>query len=196
MKKDKIITSDELKAKIDNHEDFILVDVLSHSDYTRTHIQGAINIPLEELDTKAGQWLSHQIDIIVYSSSARCHGGQFAQEYLSTHGFRVWRLEGGIEEWTQKLYPLEGDPNYKPHDIVSNPFAPKPAAPAKPKETWGQPPLPGTKPTSTGTKPALAGTRPPQTGIAPPPKPGNIVQKPTPKPPQQQQRPIPKKKAA
>lgn len=169
MKKEKVFTSDELKAKIDNHDDFILVDVLSHTDYTRTHIQGAINIPLEELEAKANQWLSHQIDIIVYSAGPRCRGGEFAQEYLAAHGFRVWRLEGGLEEWARKLYPLEGDPNYKPHDIVNNPLAPKPPQ---------------------------AVTKPPQPGITHPPKPGNIVQKLTPKPPEQSEKPIPKKKAA
>jgi rhodanese-related sulfurtransferase len=172
MKKEKTLTSEELKAKIDNHEDFILVDVLPHSDYARTHIQGAINIPLEELETKANQWLSHQIDIIIYSAGPRCRGGEFAQEYLAAHGFRAWRLHEGLEEWARKLYPLEGDPNYKPHDIVMNPLAPKP---------------PKTE------------TKPPQPGITPPPvlvKPGNIVQKLTPKPPEQQRQPVPKKKAA
>ncbi len=169
MKKEKVLTSDELKAKIDNHEDFILVDVLPHSDYTRAHIQGAINIPLEELEIKAGQWLSHQIDIIVYSTGLRCRGGEFAQEYLAAHGFRVFRLQGGLEEWARKLYPLEGDPNYKPHDIVMNPLAPKPLPTA---------------------------TKPPQPGITHPPKPGNIVQTPAPKPPELQQKPVPKKKAA
>lgn len=180
MKKDKVLTSDEFKAKIDNHEDFILVDLLPASDYARTHIQGAINIPLEELETKANQWLSHQIDIIVYSASPTCHGAEWGQEFLATHGFRVWQLEGGLEEWIRKLYPLEGDPNYKPHNIPHNPLAPKSEAPQAPAKKPRVVPI---------------GTQPPK-GIAHPPKPGNIAELPVPKPSQPQARPIPKKKVA
>lgn len=180
MKKEKVLTSDEFKAKIDNHEDFILVDLLPASDYARTHIQGAINIPLEELETKANQWLSHQIDIIVYSSSPTCHGAEFGQEYLATHGFRVWRLEGGIEEWIRKAYPLEGDPNYKPRDITHNPLTPKPEAVVKKPQTAGRPQL----------VPAE------QQRMTHPTKPGNIAEQPTPKSSQAQTKPIPKKKVA
>lgn len=181
MKKEKILTSDEFNAKIDNHEDFILVDLLPASDYARTHIQGAINIPLEELETKANQWLSHQINIIVYSASPTCHGAEWGQEFLATHGFRVWQLEGGIEEWIKKLYPLEGDPNYKPRNIAHNPLAPKPEVATGPQTAATR---------GAGPKLSVVG------GILHPPKPGNIAEQPKPKLSQPQAKPIPKKKVA
>jgi len=178
MKKEKILTADELKAKIDEHDDFILVDLLPASDYHRAHIQGALNIPITELETKASQWLSHQIDIIVYSASPRCHGAEFAEDYLAKHGFRVWRLERGLEEWIRKVYPLEGDPNHKPNDILHNPLAPKPEG------------VPSKKPQIVAVG-AQAKER-----ITHPPKPGNIADQPPSKQPQRKERPIPKKKAA
>lgn len=170
MKKEKVLAAEELKAKIDEHDDFILVDLLPASDYHRAHIQGALNIPITELETKANQWLSHPIDIIVYSASLKCRGAEFAQDYLAKHGFRVWRLEGGLEEWIQKLYPLEGDPNYRPHDIVHNPFEPK-AEIQEPAQKAKVIPL----------------------GVV---RPGNIAEQPAPKKPQSQAKPIPKKKVA
>jgi len=128
MKKDKHLTSEEFKSKIDNHEDFILVDVLSEQDYHQAHIRGAINIPLVELAVKANQWLHRAIDIIVYSAGPTCKGAEFSQEILGKMGFRVWTLEGGLDNWVKNNFPIEGDPNYKPHPILTRPSMKKKAA--------------------------------------------------------------------
>jgi rhodanese-related sulfurtransferase len=44
------ITREELKAKIDQGEDFFLVDTLEEECYRQSHLPGAINLPLEEID--------------------------------------------------------------------------------------------------------------------------------------------------
>lgn len=146
MKKTKSLTAEEFQAKMSNHEDFMLVDVLSSTDYHAAHIDGATNIPLAELETKAPQWLNKNIDIIVYSANGTCHGAEFAQDLLGKMGYRVWTLGGGIDQWVKNQFSIEGDPNYKPQPITSRP------------NTWSQP-----KPT-----PQTAGTpgktAQPQTG--------------------------------
>ncbi len=135
MKNKKHLGIEDLKSKMDTHANFILVDVLSPEDYKNAHIKGAINIPLEQLDKKANEWLNRNIDIIVYSANTQCKGARFAQEKLGTMGFRVWTLDGGLEAWETAFYPLEGNPNYKPHVTTERPTAlePKKAAPAKPE---------------------------------------------------------------
>jgi rhodanese-related sulfurtransferase len=44
------ITRDELKAKMDRGDEFVLVDALSVGHYKSSHLPGAINLPLEEID--------------------------------------------------------------------------------------------------------------------------------------------------
>lgn len=121
MKKQKHLTIEEFKEKMDTHANYILVDVLPKDDYTHAHIKGAINIPLDDLETKANEWLNRHIDIIVYSANAECKGAKFAQEKLGQMGFRCWTVEGGLEAWEKENYPMEGDPHYKPHMTTERP---------------------------------------------------------------------------
>ncbi len=44
------ITREELKAKIDRGEKFVLVDALSQGHYESSHLPGAINLPYEFVD--------------------------------------------------------------------------------------------------------------------------------------------------
>ena len=44
------ITREELKAKMDRGEKFVLVDALSAKHYDSSHLPGAINLPYEFVD--------------------------------------------------------------------------------------------------------------------------------------------------
>jgi rhodanese-related sulfurtransferase len=44
------ITREELKAKMDRGEKFVLVDTLSAKHYDSSHLSGAINLPYEFVD--------------------------------------------------------------------------------------------------------------------------------------------------
>ena len=183
MKKNKSYTAQELKAKMDNHEDYMLVDVLNSSDYHKAHIDGATNIPLNELEAKAPQWLNRNIDIVLYSANGTCKGAEFAQDLLGKMGYRAWTLEGGVDQWIQNQFGIEGDPNYKPQPIFSRPSA------------WSQPsPVPAPQQTTGGTQaPTQKATQP--TGQKPTEKPsGKII--PFPQKGQQNFSRQPKKKSA
>ncbi|OGQ14499.1 MAG: hypothetical protein A3B70_08290 [Deltaproteobacteria bacterium RIFCSPHIGHO2_02_FULL_40_11] len=120
MKKPKTLTPQELKDKMDAQAAFMLVDVLPEAVHQRTHLKGSINIPLHEIETKGSQWLNRNIDIIVYSAGPNCKAAQFAQEHLIKMGYRVWKLEGGLEAWENQHYPLDGDPNFKPQAVTED----------------------------------------------------------------------------
>ena len=47
------IGRDELRAKMENGEEFVLVDALAPMSYARSHLPGAINLPLEWVDERA-----------------------------------------------------------------------------------------------------------------------------------------------
>lgn len=61
------ITREELKAKIDRGEDFVLVDTMPERYYRHSHLPGAINVPADELRERAPELLPDKnAEIIVY----------------------------------------------------------------------------------------------------------------------------------
>jgi 3-mercaptopyruvate sulfurtransferase SseA len=46
----KTITREEIKDKMDRGDDFVVVDTLGAEYYRDSHLPGAINLPLEEVD--------------------------------------------------------------------------------------------------------------------------------------------------
>jgi len=91
-----------------NNEDCIFVDVRSQDGYDNGHIQGAVNIPLGELEGRLEE-LPADKPIIVYCSGSSCNLSGQAAEILVKNGFRqVYDVSGkGIIEWKQKGYPME-----------------------------------------------------------------------------------------
>jgi len=66
----KTISRDELKAKIDRHDDFLLVETLPATAYHHAHLPGAINLPPESVTSLASQVLPDKnAEIVVYCAS-------------------------------------------------------------------------------------------------------------------------------
>ena len=61
------ISRDELKKKIDNKDNFLLVETLAPEYYNHTHLPGAINLPPERVRELAATVLPEKTaDIVVY----------------------------------------------------------------------------------------------------------------------------------
>ncbi len=103
----KILTREELERMMERNEDFVLVDVSSPESYERGHIPGAINIPLEEIEKKAGKVLNRRERIFVYSRDSRC-SHEAARKLVDLGFARVWDYEGGLEDWREGGYPVIG----------------------------------------------------------------------------------------
>jgi len=64
------ISRGELKAKIDQSDDFVLVETLSEEHYRHTHLPGAINLPPDRVRELAPELLANkEADIVVYCGS-------------------------------------------------------------------------------------------------------------------------------
>lgn len=64
------ISRDELKRKIDRHENFLLLETLEPPNYEAGHLPGAINLPptrLQELAPKVAP--NKNQEIVVYCAS-------------------------------------------------------------------------------------------------------------------------------
>lgn len=61
------ISMEELKAKIERRDDFLLVETLPEMYYRHTHLPGAINLPPDKVAELAPTLLPNKAaDIVVY----------------------------------------------------------------------------------------------------------------------------------
>ncbi len=102
-----LISCEELKKKIDRNEKFMLVMTLSEFAFKTKHIPGSIRVDNEEIGKK---FLSPEDEIVVYCAGPSCAASIAAYNLLANAGCtNIKRFAGGIEEWEDAGYPLEGD---------------------------------------------------------------------------------------
>ena len=102
-----LISREELKEKLDRKDQFQLVMALGDWQYRAKHIPGSLHFPTLQ-DALAS--LSQDEEIVVYCSNPACPASVFAYEYLVHHGYtHVRRYAGGILDWEEADYPLEGE---------------------------------------------------------------------------------------
>lgn len=66
------ISRKELKEKMDQGDDFVLVDTLAEMYYRHSHLPGAINVPVDELRDLAPELLpDKEAEIVVYYPNHR-----------------------------------------------------------------------------------------------------------------------------
>ncbi len=100
------IDREELKRKLDRGDQFKLVMTLPVWDFELKHIPGSIcvhSVP------DARRLLRREDQIVVYSSCPECPVSEAAARLLEKHGYRhVWHYAGGVIDWEDAGYPLEG----------------------------------------------------------------------------------------
>jgi len=89
-------------------EDYIFLDVRSLSEYESGHIEGALHIPVSELEDRLDE-LTKDKHIIAYCNGSGCERSGRAAIILVNNGFsHVYDMAGlGVIEWEQKGYPIE-----------------------------------------------------------------------------------------
>lgn len=64
------ISRDELKAKMDRKDNFVLVEALAKATYDHVHLPGAINLPPDQVAALSPTLLPDKnADIVVYCAS-------------------------------------------------------------------------------------------------------------------------------
>jgi len=93
----------EVKAKIDRHEPFVLIDVREPHEYQIGHIPYAKLIPLGELPKRVNE-LNSADEIVAHCKSGMRSAK--AVDFLKQAGFRkVKNMKGGILAWSDKVDP-------------------------------------------------------------------------------------------
>ncbi|MGH9522673.1 MAG: thioredoxin domain-containing protein [Terriglobales bacterium] len=80
----------------------VFVDVRSADDYRKSHIKGAINVPLLDVDQRARD-LSKQKPIVVYEGGTAagdvCAAAKSAARVLNSRGYRAVVYQEGLKDW-------------------------------------------------------------------------------------------------
>jgi len=77
-----------------NRDDYVLVDVRTESEYRKGHIEGAVNIPVDDIRKRLHE-LDRDKTIVVYCQVG--YRGYIADRILSQNGFKVLNITGGYK---------------------------------------------------------------------------------------------------
>jgi rhodanese-related sulfurtransferase len=103
----KFISREGLKEKLDRGDDFKLLMALGEWAYRAKHIPGSLHFNTIEETFEA---LDPDDDIVVYCANVSCSASIAAYRHLDDRGYKhVRRYAGGIQDWEEAGYPLEGE---------------------------------------------------------------------------------------
>ncbi len=103
----KLISREELKEKLDRGDNFKLVNALGEWAFNAKHIPGSINISRIQ---DARKMLDPNDDIVIYCSNPSCIASIIGYQHLARMGYnKVRRYAGGISDWEEAGYPMEGE---------------------------------------------------------------------------------------
>jgi rhodanese-related sulfurtransferase len=104
------ITREELKAKMDHQDKFVLVETLPATAYHMVHLPGALNLPLERLEELAASVLPDRCaEIVVYCATPSCQASEHAARRLNDLGYtNVKDYAGGKQDWIDAGFPTVG----------------------------------------------------------------------------------------
>ena len=93
------ISMSQLEVFLEQGKAVTLLDVRTEEEFLQGHLDGAVNIPLEELEER-GSDLSGERTIVVYCA----HGGRsmMAARLLERNGFSVINTAGGLAAYRGK----------------------------------------------------------------------------------------------
>jgi rhodanese-related sulfurtransferase len=91
------ISRDELRKRL-RRNDVVLVDVRPAEEFHSGHIDGALSIPLDELDERLAE-LPPNTEIVAYCRGELCAYAHEAVRSLRAAGRSARRLAGGWPEW-------------------------------------------------------------------------------------------------
>jgi rhodanese-related sulfurtransferase len=95
------VSPEQLKARLDRHDDIVVVDLRQAWEYHAGHIPGALSLFIEEISVRLSE-LPTDVDIVL--QCWRGHSSLDVAAYMIQQGWlasRVASLSGGIAGWVQ-----------------------------------------------------------------------------------------------
>jgi rhodanese-related sulfurtransferase len=100
------VSIDDVKARLDRGDKFVLVDVREESEYAKDHLPGAIHLGKGVIERDIEERVPElNTPVVLY-----CGGGYrsaLAADNLQKMGYsNVLSMNGGIRGWREKHFPL------------------------------------------------------------------------------------------
>lgn len=87
----------------------VVMNLLDKEFYDDCRIKDSVHVPFDELEKFVADLDKEKVEIVVYCSNYMCSTSEHAYKKLVAMGFKhVWMYEGGMAEWYQMGYPVEG----------------------------------------------------------------------------------------
>ncbi|CAN5681621.1 rhodanese-like domain-containing protein [soil metagenome] len=103
------ITLAELKTRMDDGEELMLVDALSPAHYENSHLPGAVNLPYEFVDEVEKVLPDKDAEIVVYCMNPECVASSEEARELEEMGYtNVTHFAEGKQAWIEAALPVEG----------------------------------------------------------------------------------------
>jgi len=101
-------TLEELKQLL-TEGDVVLLEALPPMSYEATHLPGAKNLPLDDIDERAVILVPDKaVPVVTYCTGVSCPNSKIAAHRLTALGYLdVRAYEGGKEEWVGAGLPVE-----------------------------------------------------------------------------------------
>lgn len=96
------ISADRLNEQLDEVQ---IVDVRTPAEFRRSHLQGAVNLPITQFSEKAINELSLDKGKPAVTICLSAHRSIPATRRLRQLGYDVKQLEGGMKAWWNRDYP-------------------------------------------------------------------------------------------
>lgn len=99
------LTPQQLSMKV-NNEDGVVVDVRPDKEYRAGHIVDAVNLPFNQVNDRIDQLDKYKERPVILACKMGQHSSAVAKQ-LRAKGFeQVYRLSGGMMEWTSSQMPV------------------------------------------------------------------------------------------
>ena len=102
------VSAEILYSRIKNHPEelgnnFVVIDIRGKSEYAKSHINGALNIPLKSLLKKGYKGLPKDKEIFVYADDDAA--SKIAVKELKKHKFEmIYYISGGFNNWNKNKF--------------------------------------------------------------------------------------------
>lgn len=103
------ISRDELAAKIERGDAFVLVEALGPMYFEKEHLPGAVNLPHDRVDDLAPVLIPDKTaEVVTYCASATCQNSDIAARRLEALGYaNVREYVEGKADWVEGGLPVE-----------------------------------------------------------------------------------------
>jgi len=111
----KVITTDQLKAMLDEKKDIVLIDSRTKEEYQEAHIAGAISIPEKNFDENISLLPQNKDSLVIfYCNGVKCGKSKKAAVKADARGYKnILIYSEGFPVWEEKGFKIVPGPDYE-----------------------------------------------------------------------------------